>query len=406
MIGKRLWQAVLVLVTFTAFEAQGAKLPQAGQTAPGWALEKILQAPVGASANLQALRGKVVVLEFWATWCAPCISEIPSINKLASELPSSKVQFLSVTDEPASTVEPFLRRKPIKGWIGIDTSSKIFDQYGAMERPTTIVIDPQGRVISNSVHPHQLSAAQLLQIADNRAHSVSPVANLKAQGQVSQALQSEKENQLKQAHLLDFSDAAFYLTIKRAEGGSKNHIFNATGSGDFAAIAVDSKLLLHYALGYHMDRITTPESMDSVKFSVLEHLPGVNQEERRQFIAAAYESAAAAHLLWQTHDEDVLLLRAVRDVDTTPKPDDYGLAAFSATSGLQSYAPSLDELASAIESAAGKAVIAESSGLSGCRTTFAVQKGDIETLRRLLESNCGYTLVSAVRPVERVEIRR
>ena len=83
-----------------------------------------------------------MVLEFWATWCAPCIGEITAINNLVKSVDPSKVQFISITDEDAKSVENFLTKKHISGWVGIDSSSKTFERYGVASRPVTIVIDP------------------------------------------------------------------------------------------------------------------------------------------------------------------------------------------------------------------------------------------------------------------------
>src|SRR4051794_18336148 len=89
--------------------------------APPLSVEQLLNAPDGASAEWSRLKGKIVVVEFWATWCAPCIASIPHLNELAERFKDKEVVFISLTDEPRTTVEPFLKRKPIKGWVALDT---------------------------------------------------------------------------------------------------------------------------------------------------------------------------------------------------------------------------------------------------------------------------------------------
>jgi len=121
--------------------------PQVGERAPALDLEKLLQAPEGAKADWESLRGKVVVLDFWATWCVPCVRDIPFLNKLQDAFKDKPVQFIAVTDEPKSIVGPFLKKNPIKGWIGLDADGSAFKAYAVLARPTAVVVDQQGRLV-------------------------------------------------------------------------------------------------------------------------------------------------------------------------------------------------------------------------------------------------------------------
>jgi thiol-disulfide isomerase/thioredoxin len=60
------------------------------------------------------LSGKVVVVDFWATWCGPCIASFPKLNELKSQSASKPVEFLSVSYETRGQVEPVLRRHPLE----------------------------------------------------------------------------------------------------------------------------------------------------------------------------------------------------------------------------------------------------------------------------------------------------
>lgn len=133
--------AVGVLLT----AAVGAQTTaRADRPAPSLGAMDLLQAPAGAKADLSSLRGKVVVVEFWATWCASCVRQIPHFNALADEMKDDPVQFISITDEDRKTVEPFLAAHPMRGWVGLSLPDGAFAAYGIEGRPQTIVIRPDG----------------------------------------------------------------------------------------------------------------------------------------------------------------------------------------------------------------------------------------------------------------------
>src|SRR5512146_3334745 len=97
----------LLSALLTSGAARAGSL-QPGDAAPALGLEQILQAPGGARADFGSLRGQVVVLEFWATWCAPCIAAQPDLNELVDTFKDRQVQFVSITDEDESVVAQFL----------------------------------------------------------------------------------------------------------------------------------------------------------------------------------------------------------------------------------------------------------------------------------------------------------
>src|SRR5580765_7099347 len=97
---------VLILVCWSGLRAQPAvaDVLRPGQPAPELNLRKILQAPPDAKADLKGLRGKVVILEFWATWCAPCIEVQPHLNDLIEKFKDKPVQIISITNEDENKV--------------------------------------------------------------------------------------------------------------------------------------------------------------------------------------------------------------------------------------------------------------------------------------------------------------
>lgn len=155
----RLLSFILVLIPLGAVFGQAAG-PSRGDRAPALGLEKLLQAPQGASASWEALKGRVVVLEFWATWCGPCVAAIPHLNELADKYAEKGVVFISITDEPPEVIEPLLKKKPMRSWVGLDTDRSMFEAYGVRGIPHTVLVGRDGLILAVT-HPTKLDA-QLL----------------------------------------------------------------------------------------------------------------------------------------------------------------------------------------------------------------------------------------------------
>ncbi len=90
-------------------------------------------------------RGKVVVLDFWATWCAPCRKSLPHLNKLAGEF-GDRVLFVGLTGEDRAAVERFLANDPSPYPILLDPDQEAAKEFKVTNYPTLFVLDRQGRV--------------------------------------------------------------------------------------------------------------------------------------------------------------------------------------------------------------------------------------------------------------------
>jgi thiol-disulfide isomerase/thioredoxin len=96
------------------------------------------------------LRGNVVVVNFWATWCMPCREEMPDLNRLADRYGSQKVAVLTITDEEADRVALFEQKvTPLRTFVARFESDRPSGGLATMAyqgRPTTVVLDREGRV--------------------------------------------------------------------------------------------------------------------------------------------------------------------------------------------------------------------------------------------------------------------
>ncbi len=115
-----------------------------GRPAPDFAL----QALDGSTYRLSDLKGKVVVVNFWATWCLPCKVEIPILKSLYSELEKDGLLILGLTQEPVEQVAPFVKENEINYPIILDDRSEAADAYGIRGYPTVVVVDREGRIHS------------------------------------------------------------------------------------------------------------------------------------------------------------------------------------------------------------------------------------------------------------------
>ena len=95
--------------------------------------------------QLSSYRGKVVVLNFWATWCPPCIEEIPSLNQLQREMPQLVVLGVSV-DEDGDAYRQFLTEHQIDFTTIRDPARRINALYGTKKFPESYVIDRNGQI--------------------------------------------------------------------------------------------------------------------------------------------------------------------------------------------------------------------------------------------------------------------
>jgi thiol-disulfide isomerase/thioredoxin len=100
----------------------------------------------GENIIFEALRGKVVVLNFWFTTCIPCLKEIPELNKLVKQNSSDEVIFIGFAREDKQTINNFLKKFGEFKYKIIPESYKIADKYRVIAWPQSMVIDKNGNI--------------------------------------------------------------------------------------------------------------------------------------------------------------------------------------------------------------------------------------------------------------------
>jgi peroxiredoxin len=110
------------------------------------------QAMRGGSVKLADLRGKVVILNFWATWCPPCRAEMPALEKLWKANKDKAFTILGVSvGEKAQTVKDFIAQEGYSYPIFVDSNNALGSRFGARSIPTTYILDKNGKAIAGKV---------------------------------------------------------------------------------------------------------------------------------------------------------------------------------------------------------------------------------------------------------------
>ncbi len=132
---------------------------------PAPALE--LQGLDGKHYRLKDFRGRVVVINYWATWCLPCIEEMPAIQRMWEQLNPAELEVLAVNaGEREETIERFLGEfePALRFPILIDKTSETFEAWGVMGLPATFVVDKEGDIIYSAEGGRQMDSDHVLEL--------------------------------------------------------------------------------------------------------------------------------------------------------------------------------------------------------------------------------------------------
>ena len=121
----------------------------------------------GAKKTLNDFRGKVILINFWATWCAPCIREMPSLERLHTKLSSTGFSVIALSEDHKgfSRITPFLKKIKIYELpVFHDVGSKIMFSLEAKVLPTTILIDRKGKEIGRFIGPAEWDSQEVVSL--------------------------------------------------------------------------------------------------------------------------------------------------------------------------------------------------------------------------------------------------
>ena len=131
-----------------------------GQKAPDFSLKDMNGNPV----SLSSFKGKVILLNFWATWCPPCRDEIPSMDKLNRQLKDKGFMVLSVSvDRSLSAIADFIKKAPVSFPVLIDDKQKVTKSlYKVYTIPTTFLINRNGIIVEKFFGEHDWTEPEMV----------------------------------------------------------------------------------------------------------------------------------------------------------------------------------------------------------------------------------------------------
>ncbi len=131
------------------------KIIGVGDRAP----EVRLQSVDGKTISLADYRGKVVLVHFWATWCPPCVEEIPTLERFYQQVPGADIEVLAVSvDDSADVLKAFLDKNKVHFPVLHDPSRRTAGSYGTLKFPETYLVGRDGMVRHKVVGPMDWSA--------------------------------------------------------------------------------------------------------------------------------------------------------------------------------------------------------------------------------------------------------
>ena len=121
------------------------------------------------SVNLQDYRGRFVLLNFWATWCSPCLKEMPDLENAYNEMGQEKLVVLAVgMGESVKKIKAFFNKYGFTFPLLADNRMKITKLYGVRNIPVTYLIDPDGVVLGRALGVRDWASPDLLAFIDSR----------------------------------------------------------------------------------------------------------------------------------------------------------------------------------------------------------------------------------------------
>lgn len=178
---KKIWMFLCVLAGFHTVAQQQIRLGsssepdsiqqgiQNNQSVPFFRFKGLMNAQK-PEASINELKGKIVILEFWATWCGPCIPAITHLDAIQKNYPD-QVQVVAISDETPERIERFIKNKPNSLWFLSDPDHSMQTYFPYQAIPHSVIIDQTGKLVINT-SPDQITKEVIDKLLQNKTVSI------------------------------------------------------------------------------------------------------------------------------------------------------------------------------------------------------------------------------------------
>jgi uncharacterized protein (TIGR03435 family) len=378
---KRFTLMVFVLALAGCFgqPQERPRLAKKGLPAPAIGLKKLIGAPAAELKGWEELKGKVVVLDFWATWCEACVDGLPALNLLAERFHGQPVVFIHITDEAEPDVRRFLETRRIAGWVAPEAGAEVFKAFRVYGRPHTVLIDKAGTVASFP-HPGDLNAESLMSLLAGQPgpEPAAPVA-------LSTGL----------------ALAEFYISKSAAHSGTAQY-----GPASLTA----SSMPLEYALEWLYGRIDRfdikpgAEAAMASSYDIRLRLPVAREAQKKEFFLKGLESALGLKVNKAEREADVYVLKKASGGPINVRVRrDYGGTEVHGTV-LEVKGGSFSAVSSRLKEILRQPVLDETGAAGPYEYSFELESSDPKIIDGQLRGQLGLKLERLRRKITVVEI--
>ncbi len=372
--------AVLALAACGGRQQERPALAKQGLPAPDIALPKLMNAPAAALSGWGELTGKVVVLEFWATWCEPCTEQIPAVNLLAERFRGKPVVFIHATDESEADVREFLKLNRMEGWVAPETPASVFKAFRVYGRPHTVLIGRDGKVAG------------------------FPSGGPDAEG-IMELLAGQYEPQVSRAPELSTGAALaeFYLARSQSHSGTAQY-----GPASLTASGMSLEYALEWLYGrvdrFDIKAAAAPEMAAS--YDIRLRLPADRAGEKKDFFLRGLESSLGLKVRRSEREAEVYILRkAPGGPLNVKKRRDYGGAELQGVL-LKVKGSGFGVLAARLKEVLREPVLDETGDDGPYEYEFALETEDPKAIDALLQKRLGLKLSRLRRKIAVVEVSK
>ncbi|MFZ4484125.1 MAG: TlpA family protein disulfide reductase [Chthoniobacterales bacterium] len=150
-------QLLLICMAAALLAVLPARADMAGQKLPTTSLNYVGKTP--------DIKGKPLLLEFWATWCPPCRKSIPHLNEIYAKFKDRGLAVVGVTDEPEMVIRKFQKENPMDYPVATDTGGRLSNKLGIESIPTAFLINKAGEIVWQG-HPMNMPEAEIEKILE------------------------------------------------------------------------------------------------------------------------------------------------------------------------------------------------------------------------------------------------